>query len=657
MHKCPSCFSDLASCPTIPLTIESYQTTVVYEQIFADLLSPPISDASNDSATDDPELVRIALGHTLSTVRQSRELERQDVAQQGNVAQQYVNRVEYGSLGTTFAHYIAILDVYGMNVYELLQQSHQYMKSFAAQKDISGYPSARTMRWYLRQTTLIIQVEQAITQLQAKQVTITQDSVTAEIGVTQKPFSDFPQIRERIKQANIASQEAQQREEEQVLQQVQSAIEAFRATGQNMLLKTLCNQLGMSKFKLSQYPRVWQLIKQEITTVGRRYYSPEQEQQLLEHIQAIKDDLDHQGKPLTLRAVYSSLKCSQGYLNKFPRVQTYLDEHIPRRDPLFAESTSCREQEFLTRVQAAITTLREQKQQVTHKHICDLAGTSNETLYRYPAVRELLQAELDTNRGARAEQHAQREEALLMRVQQAVVTLQDQAEPITSVRVAHELNVAQSTLSSYPRIREWLAEQRTQQQREQREQREQHLVNQIKEIIAVSVAQNETLTQTELLARMGHSTFAVLRHHPAVREAMEEAMQALPAKERRLFSEEQIRADVHCAIEQLRDTDVPLSIERIAQAAHYSSPTMHKYPDIKAWIASQCADDRNRRRQQKEADLVAKVADAIAYLQETHQLITWGTIAHYLEMQPDWLADIGRRYPRIRELVNNARCQ
>jgi hypothetical protein len=508
---------------------------------------------------------------------------------------------------------------------------------------------------------MVAQVEDRIAQLKERNTRITQKAVIAELKLNSEALKRFPKVRELIQQhaatSSLNRPHERQQEEELLLEQVRAVLSEFSLEGETATVKVICERMQISTARIYRSPRVRQLLAQEIQGIKRQQLDPQiQEQQLLERIQSIQNELEQQGQQLTLRVLRKSLKCSHRLLKRFPRVWAYLEQHVPTIRPAMQKNLHLREHELFTQVSTAIVTLREQQQPVTLQRICSLVNVGTEQLQSYPKVRELLQQELDysRNKKTRAEQSVQREEHLFMLVQQAIVALRAQSDPITYKHVAEKAGVSCSKLVVHQRIRDFIAEQRAQELDLQRTKWENQLLTRAKHTINVMETSNVPVTWTGLAASLA-CAIGTLKKYSAVRATIERAIKdTLSLRNHKHFTEEQIWADVRAAVEQLRAADAPLSIERIIQTAHYSIPTVNQYHDIKAWIAIQCADDRNRRRQQKEADLVAKVADAIAHLQETNQFITWDTIAHYLEMQRCSLVATGRRYPRIRELIDEA---
>jgi hypothetical protein len=157
-----------------------------------------------------------------------------------------------------------------------------------------------------------------------------------------------------------------------------------------------------------------------------------------------------------------------------------------------------------------------------------------------------------------------------------------------------------------------------------------------------------------LEARLHHN-IQTLQHYPSVRAAIEDAIANEPPVDQRRFTEEQLGAAVYQAIENLQREDVSLTIASVTKAVGISEKTIRTYPDVLAKIKTICEQDQNERRQQKEQSLFDAIEHAITILRSRGQRITVRELARSLERSRCNVHEVCRKYPRIRELVDEAK--
>jgi DNA-binding XRE family transcriptional regulator len=379
-----------------------------------------------------------------------------------------------------------------------------------------------------------------------------------------------------------------------------------------------------------------------------------QEQQILERIQSLKADLEQQGQQLTIKIACDLIGCGPNRLKRLPRVREYLERHAPRMRTVSPETFQAREHKLLLQVKATIATLRDQAQQVTILNICSALKTSHHRLRSYPAVWELIRQEAVSSEETQTAQRSQREAALLTRVQQAVANLRAQATPLTQERVARAAGVAPKTVERYHRVHDWVREQCMQARSERQAIFEQQLLTQTQAVIATLNAEHVPITWRGLEARLHHN-IQTLQHYPSVRAAIEDAIANEPPVDQRRFTEEQLGAAVYQAIENLQREDVSLTIASVTKAVGISEKTIRTYPDVLAKIKTICEQDQNERRQQKEQSLFDAIEHAITILRSRGQRITVRELARSLERSRCNVHEVCRKYPRIRELVDEAK--
>jgi transcriptional regulator with XRE-family HTH domain len=266
--------------------------------------------------------------------------------------------------------------------------------------------------------------------------------------------------------------------------------------------------------------------------LGQQQRFQSREQDLLQQVELALDHLQAEGKPITQRTVSCQVGISRATLRNYPQVTTRLaaaatDFYLARRrqlqDTLQGLSpTSPREAELVTAVQAAVEQLQAQNRVVTQKAVSQMVGLVLSTLRCYPRVKlllELIAVETDlacqrqilsipSKRQPSVQPNSDREAQLVAAVRAAMKLLKGQKTPITERRIAHIVGIGPSSLKRYAGIRDIfrrVAAERAQLKQLHRQQREQRLVVQIQEAVSHLETHDQPLTQANIIQLVGVS--------------------------------------------------------------------------------------------------------------------------------------------------------
>ena len=180
--------------------------------------------------------------------------------------------------------------------------------------------------------------------------------------------------------------------EEQLLEQVETAIRQLKARGKSVLPGSVGDLVGMTRNRLKQYPHVKKLLtrcekerRQEIFQVDRR-----REEELVKQIEHTLKQLEARGEPIVLQHVCDLVGLPYASMvSKYPRVRALFHEYRKNR-PGRSLAPRLDEEEKVQQVQAAINVLLSHGEPVTLKRIRQMVRLTQKQLRRSPRVKALL---------------------------------------------------------------------------------------------------------------------------------------------------------------------------------------------------------------------------------------------------------------------------
>lgn len=244
---------------------------------------------------------------------------------------------------------------------------------------------------------LVEQAQSAIREMNALGLPLTQKGICQKIGRSVTFLWKYPKVREIMLRAAAECSPRCARKgqalEDELLAQVNQAIDHLRSSHQPVTQNAVCRLIGEWYMRLRYYPRVRELLDQAMERGHRE--SPErtwqQEDKVMAEVQETIDALRAARKPLTQRAICQRMRVSIQFLMKYPRVRTMLRQKVRERRPDNTLRAHYREDELLDRVETAIHYFRSRRQPVTQRAIGKRVGMTPTGLRNYPRVRALLE--------------------------------------------------------------------------------------------------------------------------------------------------------------------------------------------------------------------------------------------------------------------------
>ncbi len=235
-----------------------------------------------------------------------------------------------------------------------------------------------------------------------------------------------------------------------------------------------------------------------------------------------------------------------------------------------------------------------------------------------------------------------KEDKLFSKVQQAIMSLEEQDVQPTQQAICQMLCISFHTLSKYPQVRAlWLAGQEKWHRRHEAE-----LVRQIHQTAETLATTGERVTQEAICRQMGWSAVVLREYHPQARIALKQAVEEM--RERR---EEILLDKVKSALSRLEDSEQKVTKKAIGQIVGLSVKCLQKFPKVRTFLQEQVMERQwehhAKHFQQREQELVLLTRQAIEDLTAAGQAVTRKAICERLGRARSGLES----YPRVELLL------
>jgi len=463
----------------------------------------------------------------------------------------------------------------------------------------------------LRSRRVFEDVRRAIAYLEETGEPPTTRRVGKLVGVDHTYFRDHPDsnllLKESMKKYRaFYDLKTNQEKEEELLLKVEIAIRELEASHQPVTQRAIGRIVGKRPEKLKVYPRIQDLLQQKANWSQRQQELVRlHEDDLLARVEKALQQLEALGKAKTLRDVGQLVGVSSTNFRLYPRVRDLLMQHIEAYRQRFKPLVIDEETRLLAKVREAIEHLENHGYPVTQKAVSRLLGLSVHTFIKFASIKSLFEQRADQQYEYQAHQGKQREEELLVKVEEAVELLRKLGQPITQQSLCDIVGKSSSTLLKFARVRELLM---------------QHTKSQ------------QLYTKTLARTRENAST-----------EKVKKTRQG----------EEELIAEIKVTLEQLENAQQTISIRslcrrfRVSQGFLYSRPELHS--SIREFIRRTKSRAMAMQFQRREEELVQCILGAIQQLQSTEQRISVRAITRLVHLSQAALY----RYPQVRLILND----
>lgn len=305
-----------------------------------------------------------------------------------------------------------------------------------------------------REEEVVEQVQQAIVYLNNSEQVISVQAISECVHLSEPQLWRLPSVKALLKQVlgkKFARKQMDCGSEQIIVEQVQKVIAELKASGQTPSQEKICRGVGISLYKLLQYPLIKTLLKQvaDEERLQRREQSRLRSQEVVERVQQAIEQLRALKLLVSRKAIGELVGLSPTALHRYAAVRPLLAnvvEEYQQRAP------QQREQEVMEQVRQAIRHLQENGQPITQRSIGNLIGLSDTALLYYPSVKRLYNQIREENQQTREQQAQQREEQLLAEIQNAMHQLSNQQERVTLRNISRLVGMSVTSLRKYPRI-------------------------------------------------------------------------------------------------------------------------------------------------------------------------------------------------------------
>lgn len=422
---CPACQTDLRTCvapDSDPMALSASQH---YAADYSMLLNPQVWD-------DPPGYVMQQIGPQLLRLRQQQALTVDQVAEALGIVSSAVmgmesqTRARKGERLVDYQRYSALL---GMSMRDLFEQA----------VDLSE--QAAVSRWVvldIRETTLLEQLEQAVTQLAGAYPAF--NRLADHLGVSENRLQQYPAIVQRVKQLQ-AEHEHHQAEQ---IEAVRVAAAELAAEGIPVTRTALVRCTGVKEHWFRSKPVLGELLKQ---------YAPQraacreaQEADLYRRVEAAIQALREQNQPVTYHAVGQRVGKSEAALHHRPALRPLFLASISRRLRT-AELDEQGESDLLAQILAIEDQLAAAGESISQLKVCAMLGKPRSQLMAFPRVREYLE-HIPLRR---QQQKALQDAAYCDQLPDILNDLKREGLPLTLAVVGERLGRSVASLRSHPR--------------------------------------------------------------------------------------------------------------------------------------------------------------------------------------------------------------
>ena len=180
--------------------------------------------------------------------------------------------------------------------------------------------------------------------------------------------------------------------EEQLLDQVETAIHQLKARGKPILPGSVGDLVGMAGSRLKPYPRVKKLLNRGETERKQEIFQwdPQREEELVKQVEHTLKQLEARGEPIVLQQVCDLVGLTYSWMvRKYPRIRALFHEYQKNRSER-GLSPRVDEEAKVQQVQAALHVLVSRGEPVTLKRIRQVVRLTQKQLRRSPAIKALL---------------------------------------------------------------------------------------------------------------------------------------------------------------------------------------------------------------------------------------------------------------------------
>jgi hypothetical protein len=343
-----------------------------------------------------------------------------------------------------------------------LYQLFKYSSTKACFEQLVRHNKSEVRKALIPSRKVFEDVQRAIAYLEEIGEPPTTQRVRKLVGVDNTYFRDHPHINLLLKEsmkkyrAFYYLKRNQEREEELILK-VEFAIQELEASHHPVTRRAIGSIIGKKPEKLMIYPRLEALLQQRVNWPQRRQEQvSSHEEDLLMRVEMALQQLEALGKTKTLRAIGQLVGLSASSLHSYPSVRDLLMQRIDAYRKRYGPLVSEQEKHLLMKVVEAIELLEKKGYPVTQRAVSRLTGITVQKIMKHSRIRSLFERRAEQQFEYQAIQRNQREEELLVKVEEAIELLKKLDQPITQQSLGDIVGKNLDTLRTFVRVRKLL---------------------------------------------------------------------------------------------------------------------------------------------------------------------------------------------------------
>ena len=308
--------------------------------------------------------------------------------------------------------------------------------------------------------------------------------------------------------------------EEQLLIQVQAAIQQMISSEQKLTQSAVATMLGVGLLELKSYTRVKALLEARIGTSEYDCQiitaAQQREGELVGQVECAIRQLALHGQKVTYKAITKIVGKNISTLKGYPRVKAMLEQKAGWYQEWVR--TLPEENELTERVRDAIEALISHRQRVTYKTVGRMVGFPPTILKEYPRVVALLK---QISEKVMHQRHAE----LLAKVRVAIQELEESGQQVTKAAIGRKICMRPSNLYQYPEVISLVQlvvkERKAQDYARRFHLREEELMLRVTEAIRNLQVAGSPITAKAIANSVG-VTHTALNHYPKVKLIIDE---------------------------------------------------------------------------------------------------------------------------------------
>jgi hypothetical protein len=402
--------------------------------------------------------------------------------------------------------------------------------------------------------------------------------------------------------------------EDYILEKAQLIVDRLKSGGEQITRQAIREELRISESSLRKYPRVKFFLDQH---AGVFHYRQKEHVQLrknevLDKVSEAIKHLGNLGEPITYNSVGKFIGIPAINLKANPQSVVLITNHRNFYD--FRKKQHLRrEAELLSQVQGVVRQMRSHGQAITRSAIAREVGVHLATLQWYEQIKKFLDREVDVPKNVREKvaQSRERENKILIQVENAVQQLEEKGQKISRKTIADAIGVSVDTLTRFPLVRLLLEEKVNFYQQVYMQSREDEILERVKRVIETLRTKGQKVTQQTIAREVG-VTRVTFKQYPRVMRLLEENTR-IQAQ----IHENEMMIKVKESIIILEENKCKITNGAICKQLSIPPANLHHYPSVIAFVQKYTKEKQKQYNDERlsleEEKLVYSVPGAIQH--------------------------------------------